>query len=246
MPEVRSSRKPPPGSALGLAHGAHLAAAGTAAVKDAGAVGLHARHGGARGHFQALEDFARFRTDAADFALILFQGGMPEFTVNPGNARDVTIRFDRAQDGTGLGVNLVNLAGAVFTHPKRPLGPGQARIAALRRRRDGGDNLARAWINFLNPVVGELPQVLAIEGSAGFGRDRKFADQRAALGIERHDALAPGEPDLRAIEGHAVDVVQAGKWAEFADDLRSRGCRFTFAFAFAFVRLCHDATLNHR
>src|SRR6185369_11277891 len=129
-------------SALGLAHGAHFAAAGTAAVKDTGAVGFHAGHSDALGQFEALEDFARLWIDAADFAPLGFQGGVPEFAVDPGDARDETIRFDRAQDGAGLGVNLVNLAGAVLSHPERPLGPGQARVAAVGRRRESGDHLA--------------------------------------------------------------------------------------------------------
>ena len=45
----------------------------------------------------------------------------------------------------------------------------------------------------------------------------------AALGIERDDALAAGEPDVRAVEGHAVDVVHAGIGAVFAEDLRLPG-----------------------
>src|SRR4030095_10483059 len=232
--------------ASGFAHGAHFAAAGTAAVEDTGAAGLHSGHGDASGQFEALEDFARFRIDAADFALVGFQGGVPEFAVDPGNARDEPIRFDRAQDGAGLGFNLVNLAGAILSHPERPLGPSQARIAAVGWRRDGGDNLARAGVNFLNPVAGQLPQVPAIEGRARFRRDAEFADHRAALGIERDDALAAGEPDLRAVEGYAPDLVHAGKGAVFADDLRPPGCALALGFVFAFVRRCHDATLAHR
>ena len=71
-----------------------------------------------------------------------------------------------------------------------------------------------------DPVVGELPQL---------------ADQPAALGIEGDDALAAGEPDVRAVEGHAVDVVHAGIGAVFAEDLRLPGL--------ALERHCHDPIL---
>src|SRR5436190_23395531 len=85
------SRSRPTCSAPGLAHGAHLAAAGTAAVEDTGPVGFQAGHGDARGHFEALEDFASFRIDTADFALLGFQGGVPEFAIDPGDTRNETI-----------------------------------------------------------------------------------------------------------------------------------------------------------
>src|SRR5262249_12336832 len=44
---------------LGLAHGAHLAAAGTAAVEDTRTVGLEAGDGHTCGHLEALKDFTR-------------------------------------------------------------------------------------------------------------------------------------------------------------------------------------------
>src|SRR5918996_4824334 len=109
------------GCSIGLAHGAPLAAAGTAAVEDTGAVGLEAAHGDTCGHLEALEDFARLRIDTAELALLGFQGTVPEFAVDKGNARNKAIRFNRAQDCSGHGVNLVNLAGAVLSHPERPL-----------------------------------------------------------------------------------------------------------------------------
>ena len=138
------------------------------------------------------------------------QGAVPELAVHPRDARDEAIRFNSAQDGAGLGVDLVDLAGAVLSDPECPLGPGHARVAAVGGRRDGGDDLTRARIHLLDPVVAKLPQVLAVEGSARVGGDGEFADQRAALGIERDNALAAGEPDLRAVKGYAVDWSMPG------------------------------------
>src|SRR5262249_14501479 len=56
-PVVCGSRR----SGLGLAHGTHFAAPGTAAVEDTGAVGLEAAHGDAGGHLEALQDFTCLR-----------------------------------------------------------------------------------------------------------------------------------------------------------------------------------------
>src|SRR5262245_10504056 len=218
------------GFGFGLAHGAYLAAAGAAAVEDAGAVGLHAAHRDAGRELEPLEDLARVRIDAAQLALLGFQGRVPELAVRPGHAGDEAIRLDRAQDGAGRGVDLVDLARAVLAHPERALGPGEARVAALGGRRDRGDHLARARVDLLDALIGELPQVLAVEGGACVGGDGELADQRAALRVDRDQALAAGEPDTRAVEGYAVDRFNARIRAVFAEDLRLRGAALAVRF----------------
>ncbi len=145
---------------------------------------------------------------------------VPELALDPRDAGDEAVGLDRAQDGAGLGIDLMDLPRAVFADPERALGPGEARVAALRRRRDRGDDLAGARVDLLDPVAGDLPQVLAVEGRAGVGRDGELTDQRAALGIERDDALAAREPHVRAVEGHAVDLLDAGVGTVLAEDLR--------------------------
>src|ERR1051326_6929764 len=163
-------------SGPGLADGAHLAAGGAAAVEDSSAVALKTGHRNAGGHVELFEDFTRVRIYAAKLAFLGFQCAVPELAVDPGNARDESIRFDGAEDGAGPGVNLVNLAGAVLSNPERPLGPRQARVATVCGRGDGGDDLPRARIDLLDPGVGDLPQVFAIEGSAGLGGDGDLAN----------------------------------------------------------------------
>src|SRR4030095_13544233 len=185
-----------PSRRSGLAHGAHLAAGAAAAVEDAGPVGLEPAHDDAGGHLEALDDLAGLRIDAAQVALVVLHGGVPEFPVHPGDASNESVRLDRAQDRAGLGVDLVDLPGAVLADPERSLGPGQARVAAVGRRWDGGEHLARVWIHTL-----DLPEVLAVEGGAGLRGNAALPDQRAPVGFERDDALAAGEPDVGAIEG---------------------------------------------
>jgi hypothetical protein len=108
---------------------------------------------------------------------------------------------------------------ARYSPTQRPLGPGQARVAAVGRRRDRGDDLARARIDLLDPAIGELPQVSAVEGGAALGDHRELADHRAARGVEGDEALAAGEPDVGAVEGHPVDLGDAGIGAVLAEDL---------------------------
>src|SRR6185436_4623180 len=123
-------------SAFGLTHGAHFSAAGATAIKNAGAISLEAADGDAGRHFKALEDFARLGGNVADFALLRFEGGMPEFAVDPGDAGDEPVRFDRAQDSAGVGVDLMDLACAVLTDPEGAFGPGESRVAAVSGGRD--------------------------------------------------------------------------------------------------------------
>ena len=73
----------------------------------------------------------------------------------------------------------------------------------------------------------------AVPASRG---DGELADQLAAAGIEGDDALAAGEPDVGAVEGHAVDLVHAGIGAVLAEDLRLLGL----------ARRCHDPRLPNR
>jgi hypothetical protein len=75
----------------------------------------------------------------------------------------------------------------------------------------------------VDALSGDLPQEFAVEGGAGVGRDRNLAHQRAARGIERGDALATREPDVRTVEGDAAYLADPGVGAVFADDLRGLG-----------------------
>ena len=71
----------------------------------------------------------------------------------------------------------------------------------------------------------------AVPASAATASSRTSAPLPGSSG---DDALAAGEPDVRAVEGHAVDVVDAGIGAVLAEDLRLLG--------FALACRCHDPT----
>ena len=57
---------------------------------------------------------------------------VPELAVDPGDARDEAVRFDRAQNRAGIGIDLVDLPFAILPDPQRPFGPRQ--VPSHRRR----------------------------------------------------------------------------------------------------------------
>jgi hypothetical protein len=215
----------------GTPHGAHRAAAAAAAVEEIGAVRFEAAHAGARGHLQAFEHRAVGRVDVAQLALVAFPGAVPELAVDPGHAGDEAVGLDRADDGPRLGVDLVDAAAAVLAHPQAALGPGEAGVAAAARRGDGPEHAARRGVDLVDALLGDLPQVLAVERGAGVGALVEPARRRAVGGIEGHQRGAGGGPDPLAVPGHAGDHRRLGEGAEFAHDLgrahRRRGLRGT-------------------
>ena len=121
----------------------------------------------------------------------------------------------------------MDLALAILPDPQRAFGPREPRVAAAAGRRDRREHPARLRIDLLDAVLGELEQVLAVEGRAGMRRDVERALRLAARRIEGLQRVAGGEPDVLAVEGDAVHAVDAREGAVLADDLS--GCRSVHA-----------------
>jgi hypothetical protein len=75
----------------------------------------------------------------------------------------------------------VDLALAVLPDPERALAPGEAGIAAAARRRDGGQHAAGRRVDLLDPALGDLEQVPAVEGRSRMRRDGRTYDFVCAL-----------------------------------------------------------------
>ena len=140
------------------------------------------------------------RIDAPQIALVAFPGAVPELAVDPGDAGDEAVGLDGAQDRAGFGIDLMDLALAVLPDPERAFGPGEAGVAAAAGRRDGGEHAAGLRIDLLDAILGDLEQVLAVEGGAGMRGDVDRAQRLAARGIEGVQPVAGGEPDLLAVD----------------------------------------------
>jgi hypothetical protein len=58
---------------------------------------------------------------------------VPQFAAHPTDARDEAVGLDALEHLTGFGIDLVDLARAVFSDPQQPFGPRQAGGASARR-----------------------------------------------------------------------------------------------------------------
>ncbi|WP_296892534.1 hypothetical protein [Thiobacillus sp.] len=128
------------------------------------------------------------------------------------------------------GVDLVDLAVAVLPHPQAAFGPGEARVAAVARRRDRRHDIARGGIDLVDACVGDLVEVRAVEGGAGVAGAIERMCELAAVGVEGDQPGSGGGPDAAAVVGDAVNVLGAGDGAVFTHDLggarRRLGVRF--------------------
>src|SRR5262249_9033620 len=119
----------------------HFSAPRAAAEEPIAAIRLEPRHFHARRQVELLQDLTAAGTDPPQIALAAFEGGVPQLTVDPGDAGDEAIGFDGAQNRPGLRIELMDLPVPIMPDPQRPFGPGEPRTAAGRRNR--GEHTAR-------------------------------------------------------------------------------------------------------
>jgi hypothetical protein len=67
-------------------------------------------------------------------------------------------------------------------------------------------------------MIGDLVQVLAVEGRACVCGDIERAQRLAALRIEHVQLVSAGKPDVLTIIGDATHAIDTRKWAIFIDD----------------------------
>lgn len=63
---------------------------------------------------------------------------MPQFAIDPSDAGDKAVGFDRAQHLARIRIDLMDLAAAMLPDPQRAIGPGKARVTPIAGRRDLG------------------------------------------------------------------------------------------------------------
>ena len=233
IPPTESSkcRCPPPPRAAGGARRAPCRWS-AAAEEAVAAIELEPRHGRARRHLELLQDVARLRIDPPQLALVALPGAVPQLALGPGDAGDEAVGLDGAQDLSGLGIDLVDLARAILAHPQRALGPRHARIAAVAGGGDRGQHLAGLGIDLLDALLEELEQVRSVERRSRMRVGVDGAHDHAAFGIEGVQPVARGEPDVLAVERQAMHVAGAGEGSVFAEDLGGgRGHDFILCWA---------------
>ena len=145
-----------------------LSACATAAEEALAAIGLKPRHTRSRRHYQFFPGFPGVWVNASQFAFVVFPAAMPQLAVHPGDAGDEAVAFDGAQDGAGVRVDLMNFPVLVLADPQAAFCPSHAGVAVARCR-DAGEDFTGFRVEFLNAVLGDLIEVLAVSGGAGVG-----------------------------------------------------------------------------
>ena len=200
------------------ADSSHLSTTFAAAEEAVAAIGLQPRHAYSRWHFDCLQHLPGLRIDPPQIALVPFQSGMPEFPIDPCDARDKAVGFDGAKDDARFRVDLMDLAGSVLPHPEGPFGPRQPRVTAAAGCRDCGEHLAGRWIDLLDAILGELKQVPAVEGRSCMRGDIDRALHLPARRIEGVQLVSSGKPNVLTVIGHSSHVVGTWKGPILTDD----------------------------
>jgi len=163
----------------------HRPAASTPAEELIAAIGLEPRHVGTRRHLDSLEDLSGSGIDTPQIALVTFQGGMPELSVDPGYPGNEAVGLDGAKYRSGFRIDLMNLPVPILSHPERSFGPGESRVAAAARRRYRGDHAPCPGIYLLNAILGDLIQIPPVERRSGMRGDLDRAQRLPGRRIER-------------------------------------------------------------
>src|SRR5438445_1998100 len=203
------------------ADGSQLPAASASAEELIAAIGLEPRHAHARRHHEPLQDLSRSRIYSPHFALVAFPGAVPEFAVDPGDPGDEAVGLDGAKDSACLGIDLMDLPVPMLSHPERPFGPREPGVTAAAGRGDRGEHTAGLRIDLLDAILGDLKQVLAVEGRSGMRSDIDRAHRLPARGIERVQPVSGRKPDVLAVERNPIHAVDTGKGSIFTNDF---GC----------------------
>src|SRR5258708_1674078 len=201
------------------ADGSHLPAASAAAEELIAAIGLEPRHAHSRRHLEPLQNLSRLRIYPPHIALVTFPGAVPELSVDPGDPGDEAVGLDGAKNRPCVGIDLIDLPVPILPDPERPFGPSEPRVTAAAWRRNRGEHIAGLGIDFLDAILGELKQVLAVEGRSCMRGDSDRAQYLPARRIQSVQLVSSRKPDVLAVIRDAMHVVGTRKGSVFTDDL---------------------------
>jgi hypothetical protein len=144
---------------------------------------------------------------------------VPELSVDPGDAGDEALGLDRAKNRSGLRIDLIDLPVSILPHPERALRPREPRVTTAAGRRDRGEHTAGLRIDLLDAILGELKEVLAVEGRSRVPGDIDRAQRLPVLGIEGNQRVSGGKPDMSTVIRHSMYLVDTRKGSILTDDL---------------------------
>src|SRR5216684_3851123 len=155
------------GASLRPEDGPHLPARSSSAEELIAAIGLEPRNVHSGRHLEPLQDLSGSRIDSPQIALVTFPGAVPELAVDPGDPGDDAVGLNGAKYRPCLGIHLMDLPAPMLPHPERPFGPREPRVTAAARRWDRREYTAGLRIDLLDAILGDLIEVLPIEGGSG-------------------------------------------------------------------------------
>ena len=109
----------------------------------------------------------------------------------------------------------------ILPHPECPFGPREPRVTAAAWRGDRREHTARLRIDLLNAILGQLKQVLAVEGRPCMRGDIDRAQRLPAHRIESVQRISGGKPNVLTVIRDSMYVLGTRKGSILTDDL---GC----------------------
>ena len=206
------------GASPGSADDSHLPAASASAEELIAAIGLEPRHEYSGRHLEPLQDLSRSRIDSPQIALVIFPGGVPELSVDPGDSGDEAVGLDGAKNRPCLRIDLMDLPVLILPHPERPFGPGEPRVITALGRRNRGEHATGLRIDLLDATLGDLKQVLAVESRSCMRGDINRAQRLPARRIQGVQRISGSKPDLLAVIRDPIDAVDSRKGPILTDD----------------------------
>src|SRR6266567_4535835 len=210
------------GASPGRADGSHLPAASASAEELIAAIGLEPRHAHSRRHLELLQDLSCSRIDPPQIALVTFPGAVPELAVDPGDPGDDAVGLDGAKNRPGFGIDLMDLPAPMLPHPERPFGPREPRVTAAARRRDRREHTAGLRIDLLDAILGDLKQVLTVEGRSCVRGDINRAQHLPTRRIEGVQLVSGSKPDVLTVKRNPMHEVDTRKGSIFTEDFGGR------------------------
>jgi len=145
---------------------------------------------------------------------------VPEFPIDPAHPGDETVGLDGAKNGACLGINLIDLSIPILSDPESTFGPRAARVATTARRRDRREHPATLRIDLLNAILGDLKQVLAVEGGSCMRSDVDGTLHLPTRRIERVQLVPRSKPDVLPVIRDTMDSVGTWKRTILTNDFR--------------------------
>ncbi len=134
----------------------------------------------------------------------------------------LAVGLDGAKNRSCLGIDLIDLPVPILPYPERPFGPRESRVTAAAWRRDRREHSAGLRIDLLDAILGDLKQVLSVEGRSCVRGDINRAHCLATRRIEGVQLFSRSKPDVLTVKGDSMHVADTRKRSIFAEDFSCR------------------------